>query len=56
MNLEMAMERMKLRISWYILMANHFRKTLKFVCVTVRPASTILITLGKVVFFWRVNE
>ena len=25
MNLEMAMERMKLRISWYILMANHFK-------------------------------
>ena len=25
MNLEMAMERMKLRISWYILMAKHFK-------------------------------
>ena len=25
MNLEMAMEGMKLRISWYILMANHFK-------------------------------
>ena len=25
MNLEMAMERMKLRNSWYILMANHFK-------------------------------
>ena len=49
MNLEMAMERMKLRISRYNLMANHFGDVEIF-SVTVRSTSAILITLGKVVF------